>query len=330
MISLDDLSFHGRGLSRPECVLSHQSGLLFASCWYGSGGVSVISPSGKTSHILAQSVSSPLRPNGIALEAGGSFLLAHLGEEYGAVIRLFHDGRTELLTDSIAGQRLPPVNFVTLDRDGNIWITISSRVTPRARDYRSSASTGFIAVHTNGQTRVAADSLGYTNELTFSADNCRLFVNETFARRTTSFDISNGLTLKNKTTAAEYGVGTFPDGLTIDQEGALWVTSIISNRVIRVTGGTSKVMLEDCDTEHLATVEKAFKADALGRPHLDRAVSEKLMNISSLAFDSTGGRAYLGCLSGDRIVSFETGTAGTRQHHWDADLGPLERYLEPI
>ena len=64
----------------------------------------------------------------------------------------------------------------------------------------------------------------------------------------------------------------------------------------------------------------------MGRPHLDRAVSKRLKNISNLAFGGPDLRtAYLGCLLGDSIASFETPVAGARPVHWQADLGPLAR-----
>ena len=68
MIDLDDITFMASGLQRPECVLTHESGLLFAADWAGAGGVAVISPDGEVRRIEAD---RPVRPNGIALEPGG-------------------------------------------------------------------------------------------------------------------------------------------------------------------------------------------------------------------------------------------------------------------
>ena len=329
MITVDDITFHGSGLNRPECVLAHKSGLLFAPCWTGNGGVSVVSPSGSTSHILATDVPEPLRPNGIALESGGSFLLAHLGDERGAIVRLFSDGKTEVVTDEVEGQPMPPANFVTVDRQGRIWITVSTRITPRAKDYRSSASTGYIAIHENGVSRIVADGLGYANEIAFSADGKTLWLNETFARRTTAFTVRDDGALSEKRTVVNHSAGTFPDGLSPDIEGGLWLTSIISNRVFHITDSGVTKIIEDSDPDHLARVEAAFQNDALDRPHLDRAYSKKLKNISNLAFGGDDLKtAYLGCLLGDGIASFRSAVAGLPLPHWGAELGPLSRFLE--
>lgn len=302
---------------------------MFAPYCTGNGGVSVVSPSGKTSHIVAREGCGPLRPNGIALEPGGSFLLAHLGDEKGAVIRLFADGQTELVTDEVDGQAMPPANFVTRDDSGRIWITVSTRVTPRANDYRRSASTGFIALHEGGQTSIKADNLGYANEIAFSADQQTVCINETFARRTSAFDVNDAGDLNHKRTVAAYGAGTFPDGVTYDANGDLWITSIISNRVIHVSANGTVTIFEDSEADHVAWVEEAFENDSLGRLHLDKVVSKRLCNISNLAFGGTDLKtAFLGCLQDEKIASFKSPVAGQPLPHWDVELGPLVEYLE--
>ena len=329
MITVDDIAFHGSGLSRPECALAHKSGLLFAPCCKGDGGVSVITPLGKTVHILATDVSAPLKPNGIALEPGGSFLLAHLGRQRGAIVRLFADGKTELVTETADGKQMPPANFVTYDRQGRIWITVSTRIIPRTEDYRKNASTGFVALHEGGETRIVADGLGYTNEIAFSADQSTAWVNETFGRRTLAFAVDQDGGLSDKSTLARYSAGTFPDGLTPDIEGGVWITSIISNRVLRVTNAGIEKILEDSDPSHLAKIETVFAEDSLGRLHLEQARSKKLQNISNLAFGGPDLKtAYLGCLLGDQIASFQSPIAGLPPPHWEAELGPLAEYLE--
>jgi hypothetical protein len=56
----------------------------------------------------------------------------------------------------------------------------------------------------------------------------------------------------------------------------------------------------------------------MGRPHLDHAAGRVLRNISSLAFGGPGLRtAYLGCLLGDMIASFDAPVAGYPPAHWN-------------
>lgn len=330
MVSLADLSTHGAGLSRPECVLAHASGLLLAPDWTGAGGIAAIAPSGRVTRILARGWPEPLRPNGIALEAGGAVLLAHLGDTRGGVYRLRPDGGVEAVVTEMDGLPLPPCNFPLLDARGRLWITVSTRKVPRADDYRPDASSGFILLHERGKTQIVADGLGYTNECAITPDGATMLVNETFARRTSAFDIAADGSLSNRRVLAQYGPGTFPDGLALDAEGGMWITSIVSNRVIRVApDGAQEIVVEDSDPGHLATVERAFAAGEMGRPHLDRAMSKRLKNISNLAFGGPGLRtAYLGCLLGDAVMSFPAPVPGAAPIHWEADLGLLAACLE--
>ena len=324
-IELEQLAFVGRGLNRPECVVTHRSGLLFAADWTETGGIAIIAPDGQVTRILARDRTVPLRPNGIALEPGGSFLIAHLGQDDGGLFRLHPDGRTETVASHTDGLPIPPSNFPLRDSRGRIWLTVSTRVAPRSNDYRPTASSGFIVLIENGSARIVADDLGYANECALSADEQHLFVNETFARRLTRFDVAPDGGLTNRTTVASFGQGTFPDGVVMDAEGCAWVTSIVSNRVIRVRpDGTQTIVLEDLQPEHIAWVEDAFQAGSMGRPHIDAVPSRCLRNVSSLAFGGPAlTTAYLGCLLGDRIPYFHTAVAGAQPTHFDFDIGPL-------
>ncbi|MEX2518437.1 MAG: SMP-30/gluconolactonase/LRE family protein [Paracoccaceae bacterium] len=328
MIDFATLEWIGEGLQRPECALAHGSGLIFAPSWERNGGVSVISPGGATRTIGAKGAT--VRPNGIALEAGGTFLLADLGDEFGALNRMDHEGRVEPVLTELDGRRLPPANFVLLDGEGRIWLTVSTTVRPRADDYRKGANTGFIVLIDGAGARIVADGLGYANECALSADGETLFVNETFARRTSAYRLGANGALSGRRVVAEYGAGTYPDGMALDVEGALWITSIVSNRVIRVMpGGEQRVMLEDMDSAHVDWAEEAWESDRLGRPHLDQAKSSALRNISNLAFAGEGlGQAVLGCLLGDRLARFDSPAPGLAPAHWRADLGPLARFLD--
>lgn len=324
-VSPADLAPVGHGLVRPECVLAHASGLLFAADWAGAGGVAVMHPDGTVRRISAQGWSQTLRPNGIALESGGTFLLTHLGAEDGGVFRMDTTGAIESVLTHVAGHKLPPTNFVALDRDGGLWITVSTRVVPRADDYRAAAASGFVVRVDRRGARIAADGLGYANECLQSPDGQWLYVNETFARRLARFRIKADGTLGERQTVATFGRGVFPDGLAIDIEGGIWVVSIVSNRVLRIdASGRIDTILDDSDAAHVEFVEAAYNQNAMGRPHLDKAAGSRLRNISSLAFGGPDlATAYLGCLLGDRLFSFAAPIPGEPPVHWKFPLGAL-------
>ncbi|MDX1506733.1 MAG: SMP-30/gluconolactonase/LRE family protein [Woeseiaceae bacterium] len=315
-IPLHSLASVGRGLRRPECVLCTSDGSIVVSNW--DGGVTVIEASAAQHDIVAEDSPVDLKPNGLALLEDGSFLLANLGDD-GGVWRLYRDGGVEPFLTSVDGIALPPSNFVLVDAAGRTWLTVSTRISPRADAYRPDTADGFIALVDASGSRIVADGLGYTNEVQVHPSGQWLYVNETFARRTSRMRIATDGSLGPRQTVTEYGPGTFPDGLCFDEQGAFWVVSIVSNRVIRVTpDGSQTLLVEDADPQHVAEVEAAFTSGTMGRRHLDRIQSERLQSTSSIAFGGPDRRnCLIGCLLGDSIASFRSPVAGVKPVHWN-------------
>ena len=317
-LQLEDVSWVGTGLVRPECVLATASGDLYTADW--RGGVAHIRPDGSQTVYLGHPVDGePLKPNGIALLRDGSFLMAHLGAEQGGVFRLHRDGRTEPFLRSVDGVTLPPSNYVVEDRAGRTWITVSTRLTPRALGYRRSCNDGFVIMEDARGARIVADGLGYTNECAVDPTGQWLYVNETFSRRLSRFALKADGELGAREVVTDFGPGVYPDGLAFDVEGNAWIVSIVSNRLIRVArDGSQQVWLEDVDPAHLAAVEVAFEANEMGRPHLDKVRSRILNNTSSLAFGGADLRTgYLGCLLGDSVAKVAMPVAGFAPAHWN-------------
>lgn len=313
----ETLAFTGSGLVRPECVLATADGSLYTADW--RGGIAHVRPDG-TQALYAGALpgARALRPNGIAMQPDGSFLLADLGDAIGGVYALDRAGTVRPFLERVDGVDLPPTNFVALDGEGRVWITVSTRHVPRARAYRGDVADGFVVLVDARGARIVADGLGYTNEALISPDRRWLYVNETFGRKLSRFRVGPDGSLRGKEVVANFGHGTYPDGLAFDCEGGVWITSIVSNRVIRVDrGGAQATILEDADPVHVDWVERAFLGGQMGRPHLDKAAGRVLRNISSLAFGGPGlCTAFLGCLLGDSIASFRTTVAGHPPVHW--------------
>jgi SMP-30/Gluconolactonase/LRE-like region len=308
--------WHGSGLVRPECVLAYADGALASSDW--RSGVAVTSGSGSALIPGTITADRRLRPNGIAARPDGSWLLADLGDTQGGVFSLSTGGAVTPFLESVDGIDLPPTNFVCQDHQGRVWITVSTRTLPRASAYRPDIRDGFIVLVDQGGARIVADGLGYTNEVLITRDGKWLYVNETFARCLSRYRITSNHALVEKTIHTSFGAATFPDGLAMDASGALWVASIVSNRLIRVfPDGSQHLVLEDCPPEHAAWVEAAFQAGTMGRPHLDRNPASILRSISSIAFGGPDLRTiFLGCLLGDAIASFQVPVAGDPPVHW--------------
>jgi sugar lactone lactonase YvrE len=317
LLDLGSLSSVGDGLHRPECVLCTANGRTYAADW--GGGVTVIEPDGSQLSLMARNGDISVRPNGIALMEDGSFLLAHLGEHDGGVWRLSENGDLSPFAIEVDGITLPPTNFVYLDHLSRVWITVSTRQIPRAKGYNKQVADGFIALVDDTGPRIVADDLGYTNECLIHPDGRRLFVNETFSRRLTCYDIAADGSLSNRKTVMEFGPGTFPDGLCFDVEGGVWIASVVSNRLLRLApDGSLETIIEDNDPDHLAWVEEAYQTGTMGRPHLDDIRSAKLRSISNIAFGGPDLKTgYLGCLLGDTITTFASPIAGHPLAHWN-------------
>lgn len=321
-VSLEDLRWRGRGLVRPECVLTTAAGDLYASD--ARGGVSHIQPDDSQQIYHGRLPGSRiLHPNGIALRRDGSFLIAHLGENEGGVYELRRDGTLQPFLVEADGVELPPTNFVHEDRHGRIWATVSTKKRPRSLAFRADVADGFIVLKDRAGSRIVADNLGFTNEAVVSPDGNWLYVNETFARRLSRFPIRADGQLGKRETVTQFGPGTFPDGLAFDVEGGVWITSIVSNRIIRVgRDGSSQIVLEDSDPAHVAWCEEAYQKGELGRIHVDRCGGRFLKNISSIAFGGSDLRTvYLGCLQGDAIAHFRSPIGGSPPHHWNSPEG---------
>jgi sugar lactone lactonase YvrE len=316
-IALDTIKWVGKELVRPECVLVTANGDLYTSDW--RSGVTHVCKDGQHNFIAASPIDGEvLKPNGIALCADGSFLLAHLGDERGGVFRLARDGTTTPVLTQVDGVDLPPCNFPLLDDKGRLYVTVSTRLKPRSLGYRTTCDDGFIVLHDERGSRIVADGLGYTNEIAIDASGQWMYVNETFARRLSRFPIHEDGTLGAKEVVTEFGAGTFPDGLAFDMLGNVWVVSIVSNRLICVApSGEQIIWLEDSNHAHLQFVEQAFIANEMGRPHLDNVKSHQLKNISSIAFGGPDRRTgYLGCLLGQQLATIRMPTAGLAPVHW--------------
>jgi len=305
-----EVTFVGHDLQRPECVLACASGRLFMSD--GRGGVTTIAPDG-TQRMIGK---SNLVPNGIAWCRDGSFLIANLGPG-GALWRIDPGGEAKPYLTEIDGRVLPGVNFVGLDMQERVWVSISAHST--GEHYPVNVKTGYIILIDGKGARVVADNLQYTNECRVDYSGRHLFVNETFGRRLTRFSVASDGSLGERETYAEFARGDFPDGLTLDAEGGVWVMCVGSNRVYRVGPDRAvETVLDDSVPEIVDKLETAYRSDRLRRPDLSVATGKRLKNVSSLAFGGKDLRtAYLGCLKGTSLASFRSPVAGTPQVHWN-------------
>ncbi|MDR5815696.1 SMP-30/gluconolactonase/LRE family protein [Caballeronia sp. LZ033] len=307
-LNIDSVSTLGSGLTRPESV----------RCWNGRlyscdavGTVAVTTLDGAT-RFLCQPEALPegVRPNGISIRRDGSIVFANVGHA-GGVWRIDGEGQVRPLIEEIDGVRLPSTNFAYADRDDRLWICVSSTAAdchdPEFRFDRHRPS-GFVAmVDQKGQGRIVADGISWTNECRIDATGRAFYVNETIGRRLLRFDLAGDGTLSNRTAVTAFGDGSWPDGMEIDPSGAIWITSPISNRVIKVLASGEQVpVLEDADEKSIEITEAAYRANDFRRSHFYQVASKNLRHVTSITFSLEHELAFLGSLRNDALYRFST------------------------
>lgn len=161
------------------------------------------------------------------------------------------DGRLLITGDKLRRQ----------ERDGSMVVHAEQRaneivVDGRGNIYLNGADFEFVAgappkpgyiklVTPDGRLRQVADEIQFPNGMVITPDNRTLIVSESFAGRLTAFDIDADAALSNRRVFAD-GLG--PDGICLDAEGAIWV-STGGNCVVRVAEGGKVLQRVDLGTD---------------------------------------------------------------------------------
>jgi sugar lactone lactonase YvrE len=320
-LDLGDIRFLGKNLRRPECVLSTARGDLFVAA-LGHGVMHLTADGGQYPIGNVRAIDGrDFIPNGLALEADGSFLVTNMGEG-GGLWRLQKSGTIEPVLLEVDGQPLGATNFVLRDWQDRLWLTISTRRWPISRAFNPLhgpiTADGYLVLIDRGGARIVADNLAFANEVRIDRGGRELYVVETYARRISKFDVGGQGALTNRTSWTEFGHGTFPDGIAFDAEGHLWVASMTSNRLFRVApDGEQTLLLEDNDPEYLDDIERRLEAGTLRREDVQNVPSKLLKNIASVTFGGADLRTvYLGSLGGDSLAVLRSPVAGEPLPHW--------------
>lgn len=314
-IALRDITPIGRMLHRPECVLPTPSGDVYVPDW--RGGVSVVRSDGSVQSWLAEGLDFELKPNGIGFLPDGRFLIANLGDE-GGVWAMDHKGVVTPFLTSIGGTPLPPVNFVHMDEQERVWITVSTRLVPRQAAWRQNIKDGLLILVDRRGPRIVADSLHYTNEARTDPSGRFVYVVETFGRRLIRYPLSADSNLGGPELVIQLGKGMLPDGFTFDCEGGVWITSLVSNRVLRLDAkGRLETMISEANETFVAQMERAYAEQRMERSHLGPIPETRFQHLTSIGFGGPDGRmGYLGSLHADCIYRFHSPVAGVPQPYW--------------
>ncbi|MGE0153518.1 MAG: SMP-30/gluconolactonase/LRE family protein [Reyranellaceae bacterium] len=277
----------GVDLSRPECVLTQSDGTLLVSD--NRGGVTRIAADGRQKLIGDMGGD----PNGLAMDREGTIYVANIGD--GKLYRLHGNGRSEVVLDRFAGNRLGAVNFAYVDAADRLWITISTVTEPRAEAIRNPRPDGYILRHDADGWRRVAEGFRFTNEIRIDRANRFLYVAESAAGAVARLELRPDGSLGR---AEPFGPrplfeGAIVDGIAFDAAGNLWVTEISRNALIVLKpDGTPVTVFED-------------PAGAL------------IHFPTSIAFGGEDLRtAYIGSLRMNRLARFRVPFPGLPLRHW--------------
>jgi sugar lactone lactonase YvrE len=96
---------------------------------------------------------------------------------------------------------------------------------------------GYVALVTpDGAARDVATGILFPNGMAITPDNTTLIVADSYGRDLKAFDIAADGSLSEGRTWADLGDGV-PDGICIDEEGAVWYADVPNKRCVRVREG---------------------------------------------------------------------------------------------
>lgn len=149
---------------------------------------------------------------------------------------LVFDGSTTSVYADLRQLACGPINDMVVDASGRAYITqlgfdLFAGEAPK--------QSPIITVEPDRSARIAAEAgdLMGANGVAITADGRTLLTAETFVNKITAFDIAADGTLSGRRTFADTGPDTYPDGMCVDEEGAVWVGLTASGRVVRVIEG---------------------------------------------------------------------------------------------
>ncbi len=267
-IRKDQLTKVGVGAQRPEDVVVSRDGRV----WLADPESAVVEalPDGTLNRVG----NAGGTPNGINMDAEGRIVIANVGGletpgGRGPVQRLdVESGEIEVLADQIDGIPLVSSNYPHVDSQGRIWVTHST--SQSGADAFSGEPDGFLfRIETDGSLTMLATEILFANGITLDPQEENAYVCSTLGCHVLRFPINEDGSLGEREvygpqlgktvadlaamrplSAEQRGELGLTDGCGFDQEGNLWVTLPMSNKVVAITPQFEVVtMIEDLEGE---------------------------------------------------------------------------------
>jgi len=174
-------------------------------------------------------------PSGLGWDADGALLIVSMDDR--RLLRFDSGGLSELA--DLSSYTPHPINDMVVSSSGTAYIgsfgfDLHSGEPPHA--------TVMLAVDVaTGAHRVAADELEFPNGMVITSDGSTLIVGESFGARLTAFTIGADGELSSRREWAALTGGVMPDGICLDAEGCVWVSSPVSREFVRVREGGEQI-----------------------------------------------------------------------------------------
>lgn len=187
--------------------------------------VYTISPSGERK-IMAE-VSN--RPSGIGFLPDGTPLVVSMRDN---TLRRIEGDELPVHGD-VSALVKGEINDMVVDQKGNAYVGSMGYDLFRGEKF---APGTIVLVKPDGSVREVADGLHFPNGPVVSPDGKMLVVAESWGKRLSAFTITDDGSLSNRRVFADLGDYT-PDGITLDEEGAIWLAAFANDAFVRVKDG---------------------------------------------------------------------------------------------
>ena len=201
----------------------HNGELWFSDMW--GHKVHRITPAG----VVTDVIDVPQRPSGLGFMPDGTLLIASMADR--CVYK--NDGGSLAVHADLSATVSANINDIIIDKQGRTYVgnfgyDLLTGADPEDAD--------LVLVEPNGAHRVVAGGLMFPNGMVLMDDERTLVVAETFANRLTAFDRDANGDLNNRRVFADMGELT-PDGICLDIEGGIWISSFVTGDFVRVVDG---------------------------------------------------------------------------------------------
>jgi sugar lactone lactonase YvrE len=178
---------------------------------------------------VADVVEVPDRPSGLGFMPNGDPLIVSMADR--SVYR--YVGGTLELHAALGDTVRADINDMVVDPEGRAYVgnfgyDLFNDAEPEDAE--------IVLIEPDGSHRVVASELMFPNGMVLTDGGATLVVAETFGQRLTAYERDADGGLVNRRVFAELGEMT-PDGICLDVEGGIWVSSYMTGDFVRVLDG---------------------------------------------------------------------------------------------